>query len=156
MDVTRRTYTRAMRVFSDSARTVRVRWFRCLPDARPLGVPTVFHMGMYDEQPLPPDGLGEVYADPPQFRSAVGPPTATGQHACSPDPRYWTEGEPYRPDGPPAERDAFGVLACCSPDQRSMVLRIKVGGETDVSFSEGMRMRARIAFDSFSYLVPLP
>lgn len=42
MDLIRSCYTTRMRVWQDSNRTVKVRWFACHPDAKPLGIPTRF------------------------------------------------------------------------------------------------------------------
>jgi len=114
VDITRRVYERRAKLFSDSSATVTIQWYRCKPDAKPLGRPTTINMNIWTWEPWRRDGIGEVYSDVPKFVRVDTPVSATGQKPCSPSETYWIEGEHYNPSGEGSARDGFGLLMCCN------------------------------------------
>lgn len=121
------TYIIPARFNEETVERVHLRWFPCLPNAKTLGIPTVFNslVWTYPDE-VQGDGLGEVVDAYRKHLKGINP-GYTGQ--CEPigDESWWTDGVPtaFMADGEGCCRSTIfgsgGVSANGSADEVGLI-----------------------------------
>lgn len=128
-------YTAPCRFFRDSDVIGTIRWFRCDPDAPPLGyesaISSLQQRGPYFTG-LP---VGEVF--PLDFKFDYGDPVdlANYDHVCG-QPIDFSDGGLYLPDEPPVLYAASGLPVCCA----QLADGVMLGGEMRPHRDEGVAL----------------
>jgi Concanavalin A-like lectin/glucanases superfamily len=112
-DVLRSCYRRDCVFTTGGSDPLQIRWYRCPPNAKPLPIPSRFASLNWSAWPWEYNGVGEQFLSRPSWFNGATPPSATGQFFCG-RPEWFLSGQPYDAVSPPAQRDAFGLLVCCS------------------------------------------
>lgn len=114
VDIGHDAYTTTARLYPDSDRLFKIRWYEALPDAQPLPFPSAINNLVFerDREDWLPTAVGEVFGAPyTQSRPSVNP-LATGDHYCGTEDDFGGRGQ-IDEDGPPVEYRPDGLPVCC-------------------------------------------
>jgi hypothetical protein len=115
-------YLARVRPWRDAPGDVEIRWYRCPPGARALGVPSLFRSNHWESHPyLWAAGRGEVFNSVTRVFPFRSPPGVTGQHRCGSDQDF-AEGGTRNESIPAYPRADDGIAECCRPPLGLLVI----------------------------------
>lgn len=137
-------YVARVRPFADSDQDVEIRWYKCPPGAKALGVPSLFRSNHWESHPyLWAAGKGERFNSVSKVYPYRAPPGVTGQHRCGTD-KDFAEGGTRNEFIPPYPRADDGIAECCRPPLGGLEIygqgatapgRVSVDNDTEIAIT---------------------